>query len=515
VSLSTGQGVGVEATIEVTNTGTTNWLGGRNSSRGEVNIGVQALDGNHNLIDADYLRLPLVAWPLWVPPGATVLRSFELTVRPPDGTQVLKFVPVAEQVAWFDGLGTVPVEVGRPEPNSTNGALLAAETTGSLKTNDDGTVTISYEITNTGEAHWLGGAAGIPGEVNIGVQPLDDKGNLLATDYFRIPLVPWPASVAPGTTISGNIELASPAEEIRYFRLLPVAERIAWFEAAGPGTDYVAIDAADAHKLLVPPGHNSTDPAGLAADVTVELRQGEGDRLLGSFTVTNTGSSTWLGSRDGSAGEVKLGVQALGDDLQPVELDYLRVPLGPLNIEPGQTVDGQFALPSAIPEGTRLLRVLPMAEYIAWFSPDTTTPFDVGDPQPNSRKTDLLEASTTANLHLAEDGSLRLEYSVTNTGGAHWIGSHANQPGEVNLGVQALDANGNLLDRDLHRISLVHWPDSIAPGQAVKGSTNLPALPDGAAFLRLVPVAEQVAWFDDLGSIPEDVAVLDAIPGSG
>ena len=240
VNLYLGQEGSVSATVSVTNTGDAHWLGTRSGAAGEVNLGIQALDINKIPIVGDYARFPLAPWPLWVPPKATVTTDFTLPMTVPDGTHFLRFVPVAEHVAWFDGLGTKPVDVGQPQPNSTEPSLLGSDTTAQVTIDDTGNLVVAYSVTNTGSAHWLGSGANLPGETNLGVQLLDVDGALLAADWVRIPLVPWPLSIAPGQTVSGSSTLPQPPEHTRFFKFIPVAEQVSWFD--GIGSSPVVVD---------------------------------------------------------------------------------------------------------------------------------------------------------------------------------------------------------------------------------------------------------------------------------
>jgi hypothetical protein len=272
-----------------------------------------------------------------------------------------------------------------------------------------------------------------------------------------------------------------------------------WFESVTVNDDYVLIPSS-------PPTQSSTSADGLAAEVTVDLHLGPDGLVSGTYSVTNTGNVHWLGSRSGAAGEVSLGVQALDADLTPIRIDHARFEFGPLNIAPGQSVNGDFTLSATVPDGTRFLRFVPVAEHVAWFDGIGTEPVDVGQPQPNSTQPNLLAADTTTQIAIDADGDLVATYSVTNTGAAHWLGSGAGLPGETNLGVQPLDVDGALIATDWVRIPLAPWPLSIAPGQTVEGTSTLPEPPEGTRFFRFIPVAERIAWFDALGSTPAIVA---------
>lgn len=90
---------------------------------------------------------------------------------------------------------------------------------------------------------------------------------------------------------------------------------------------------------------------------------------------------------------------------------------------------------------------------------------------------------------------IELQVSVRNTGTRTWI--TASMPGQVNLGVHLLDANGRLVDNNFARLPLPQGP--VDPGQEVLVSGTL-RWPAQAPFaLRLDMVAELVAWFSDRG----------------
>jgi len=69
-------------------------------------------------------------------------------------------------------------------------------------------------------------------------------------------------------------------------------------------------------------------------------------------------------------------------------------------------------------------------------------------------------------------------------------------PGQVNLGVHLLSAEGRMIDNDHARLRLPHGP--VAPGQEVliRGAVPLPAVE--RYRLQLDLVAEEVSWFGSL-----------------
>jgi hypothetical protein len=70
--------------------------------------------------------------------------------------------------------------------------------------------------------------------------------------------------------------------------------------------------------------------------------------------------------------------------------------------------------------------------------------------------------------------------------------------GQVLLGVQALDADGRLLNRDHHRVAL---PGSVSTGEAVRLDFDCPAPSTPARYqLKFDLVVEGVTWFEQAGS---------------
>lgn len=86
--------------------------------------------------------------------------------------------------------------------------------------------------------------------------------------------------------------------------------------------------------------------------------------------------------------------------------------------------------------------------------------------------------------------------SVRNTGRARWIES--TEPfGGVCVGVHRYDSGGALVDLEYARHVL---PRSLAPGDETMIEFRLPRLPPGQHLLEFDCVADQVAWFGQIGS---------------
>lgn len=117
---------------------------------------------------------------------------------------------------------------------------------------------------------------------------------------------------------------------------------------------------------------------------------------------------------------------------------------------------------------------------------------------PDSRRPEGLAAEIlvhrAARVSVARGRGIELDVEVRNTGTARW--RTAAGGGQVNLGVQVLDANGRLVDDNFARLRIPATAGAgVAPGEAVRirGTIAVPRLADFT--LRLDMVAELVAWF--------------------
>ncbi|HMO45604.1 MAG TPA: methyltransferase domain-containing protein [Rubrivivax sp.] len=118
-----------------------------------------------------------------------------------------------------------------------------------------------------------------------------------------------------------------------------------------------------------------------------------------------------------------------------------------------------------------------------------------GQPSRDSRSADGLEARLTLRAARRASGAglarIELEVLALNSGNRHWI--TAAMPGQVNLGVHLLSAEGRMIDHDYARLRLPQGP--VAPGQEllIRGTVPLPQLQ--RYRLQLDLVAEEVSWF--------------------
>jgi SAM-dependent methyltransferase len=93
-------------------------------------------------------------------------------------------------------------------------------------------------------------------------------------------------------------------------------------------------------------------------------------------------------------------------------------------------------------------------------------------------------------------GDIELTVQVANTGEAVWILAEG-VAGEVKLGVQLLGADGSLQQRDFMRVPL--HPAQAHPGGEQLVTFRVRRAESRAPHLRLDLVAEQVAWFSQMG----------------
>jgi len=112
---------------------------------------------------------------------------------------------------------------------------------------------------------------------------------------------------------------------------------------------------------------------------------------------------------------------------------------------------------------------------------------------------------------LGRHGS-RLEgtVEVRNAGDTLWLSSTPDGTGVVWLGLQLLDPDGRMRDREFARVRL---DGAVPPGGKVRLAVAVDLRPgDEAAVLKLDLVAERVCWFEDHGSRP---ALVRLDPGAG
>lgn len=112
----------------------------------------------------------------------------------------------------------------------------------------------------------------------------------------------------------------------------------------------------------------------------------------------------------------------------------------------------------------------------------------------------------------ADSKDVAVTVTVTNTGSAPF-GTDMSPGVNVNLGAHGVDTNGKVVDQDLARGTLPH----IAPGGSASATILLPIDKILGKSAELLPVQENVGWFDKWGTKPLKVgpfvACSDAATG--
>lgn len=117
----------------------------------------------------------------------------------------------------------------------------------------------------------------------------------------------------------------------------------------------------------------------------------------------------------------------------------------------------------------------------------------------DSRRTEGLRASIAAQVVDART----IRVTVRNTGTARWLPSTETYGG-VAVGGHLYDSSGRLLQLDLPK---AHLPGSLAAGEEAVVGFMLPKLEPGAYDIEIDLVANQVAWFAQIGSRPARVPI--------
>jgi SAM-dependent methyltransferase len=117
----------------------------------------------------------------------------------------------------------------------------------------------------------------------------------------------------------------------------------------------------------------------------------------------------------------------------------------------------------------------------------------------------VVDASSAAQA----GGKVLINLELRNTGTATWIAESTTR-GHVRIGVQLLDAERRLIDRDYARQSLPH---DVYRGATLRATVSFQApSPPGTYFLKIDLVSEGVSWFEPAGSKPAVHRLLVAAP---
>jgi hypothetical protein len=121
-------------------------------------------------------------------------------------------------------------------------------------------------------------------------------------------------------------------------------------------------------------------------------------------------------------------------------------------------------------------------------------PLDAGDAGARWAAQIAAAADTSA----VAGGTFAMRATLTTRGSERWPASTPSGTGQVRLGVQLLDAQGRLINRDHFRVDL---PQDLPPGASATVSFACPVPHEHGDFmLKLDMVAEGVTWFEPTGS---------------
>jgi hypothetical protein len=186
----------------------------------------------------------------------------------------------------------------------------------------------------------------------------------------------------------------------------------------------------------------------------------------------------------------------------PIDLDYARGFLRE-DVAPGGAADVTMTLRAPTTPGLYCVTFDAVDEYLTWFtsegSPiavDYLTVNGAGAP-PDSRAPRRLHA-TLALVDQPQSGLLVI--SLENTGDTVWLAGHLRNGGWIQVGVQRLDAAGNVVDPNWRRFPLQR---SVLPGETARMRLDLASLTTEAIpAVRIDLVSEYRFWFGDFGTTP-------------
>jgi SAM-dependent methyltransferase len=99
---------------------------------------------------------------------------------------------------------------------------------------------------------------------------------------------------------------------------------------------------------------------------------------------------------------------------------------------------------------------------------------------------------------ISAGGIVHATVTATNQGSAAWRATGTNGAGQVQLGIQLLDAESRVIDKDFARCPL---PRDVAPGESVQFAAAFGAPPTAGVYaLKFDLVCEGVTWFEPVGS---------------
>jgi SAM-dependent methyltransferase len=202
-------------------------------------------------------------------------------------------------------------------------------------------------------------------------------------------------------------------------------------------------------------------------------------------------------------GLVTVGAHLSSADGQAViDRDYARGFLE-RDVPPGGQAEVVVRMIAPATPGLFRMEFDPVSEYVAWFEEAGSVPgrdylrVESESLVRDSRAPGLLRCRLSVVGH-PEGRHVTIE--ATNAGDTIWLAGPLSRPGEVQLGLQAVDADGRVIDRDWRRVPLSRC---VWPGHSVTLAVDVgPEIQEGTRRIRLDMVAESVSWFEQQGSRP-------------
>lgn len=203
----------------------------RHGLAGHVTVGVQLWPvGGGGAIDIDYARGFL---PADVEPGTSVNVMIDMRAPSSGGPFGIKIDAVVELIAWFGDRGS-PTQhrylwlAGEAAERTTREPGTLRATLETVATARRGVVDV--RISNVGDTVWLARPLEGGGWVRLGIQLLDERGEVLDRDWRRVDL---PTDVRPGESLRVETDLSDAKALARSVKLDLVNELRSWFEDCG------------------------------------------------------------------------------------------------------------------------------------------------------------------------------------------------------------------------------------------------------------------------------------------
>ena len=467
-----GAGTDVAVKVTLTNTGDDAWVpfvGGTAPAAGQVALSYHWQDPFGKTVVWEGLRSPLGAGN--VAKGAT--REVTATVRAPTeaGAYFLTFAVIKEGVAWAAPSLRYAVQV-----NPAYSARFARPTITALLLAT--AYTFPVTMTNSGSATWTATGAA---PVSLSYHWHDEAGNTVTWDGVRTPL---PKDVAPGESVTVQMDLIAPAKDGTYRLTIDlVREGVGWFAQFG-GTAPAQVSVVVAPIFFA---------AQYAAAASVIAYVGEIKTI--PVTVTNTGNVPW-----GGTDTVNLAYHVLDASGQVLVWEGLRTALGTVAVGGSKQVQLTVIVPATLGQYTLVIDAV--REGVAWLG-------DAG--------------SAPARVAMRVDSGYSAGYAATTTPQVATIGARLPIRVEVNnYGPRTLTQSAIRLSYHLHRAdgSVVTWdglrgilPGDIPPGQSasVRVDVQLPSLV-GDYTISWDLVQEGVAWLSQYG-IATKTETISVQPG--